>query len=270
MLREILLRRELIFQLALKDLKIRYQRSIFGFIWIVLSPFVTVSIFYLVFAVVLRVKIDEVPFVLYLMSAVFPWSFFHDSISASVTSLVDSRNLIKESSFPHYFIPVSIVLTKTIIFLPSLLIVLVASFLILKSLPVFVLFLPAVLILHTSIILSLAVIFSIIYVKFRDIKYIVDSLMLLIFYLTPAFYSFGLIKDSLSADFLKLYISNPFVGMMNMYRVVILKDFYKIIVPDIGIFSLIVIPVIFALVSSLTGLYLYKRNKNIINDYLSY
>lgn len=270
MLKEIWLRRDLIFQLALKDLRIRYHGSVFGFTWMALSPFAAVAIFYLVFAVILKVRIDEVPFVLYLMSAVFPWAFFQDAVSASVTSLVDNRNLIREASFPHYFIPISIVLSKAVIFLPSLLIVLVASFLILKGLPVFVLFLPAVLILHISIILGLALILSIIYVKFRDIKYIVDSLMLLIIYLTPAFYSLGLIKASFSAGFLKLYISNPFVGMVNMYRVVILKDFYKVIVRDAGIFSLIVIPVLFALSGLLIGSYLYKRNKNIINDYLSY
>ncbi|TAN59547.1 hypothetical protein EPN16_06930, partial [bacterium] len=191
-------------------------------------------------------------------------------VGASVTCLVDSRNLIKEASFPHYFIPVSIVLAKTVIFLPSLFIVLVTSFLILKGLPAFVLFLPAVLILHISIILGLAVFFSIIYVKFRDIKYIVDSLMMLIVYLTPAFYSLSLIKASFSAGFFKLYISNPFVGMVNMYRAVILKDFYKTIEQDTGMFSLIAIPVIFALLNLLVGSRLYKRNKNIINDYISY
>ena len=113
----------LIRELALKDLKIRYSRPALGFLWAFLSPILTVAIFYVIFGLVLKVKTEEAPFVLYLMSGIFPWMFFQDSIFKSITSLVDNKNLIKESNFPHYLIPVSIVMTNAIIFLPSLFII---------------------------------------------------------------------------------------------------------------------------------------------------
>src|SRR3989338_3576328 len=94
----------LIQQLVLKDLKMRYSRPMLGFFWAFLSPFLAVTVFYAVFSLALKIQIKEAPFFLYLMSAVFPWRFFQDSLMSSVTSLVDNKNLIKESGFAHYLI----------------------------------------------------------------------------------------------------------------------------------------------------------------------
>ena len=83
----------LIRELAIKDLKIRYSRPMLGFLWAFLSPFLTVMIFYFVFGTLLKIKTEDVPFFLYLMSGVFPWIFFQESITRSITSLVDNKNL---------------------------------------------------------------------------------------------------------------------------------------------------------------------------------
>lgn len=116
-IQELFAKRNLIQELVIKDLKIRYSRPLLGFLWAFLSPFLTVAVFYVVFCVILKVEITEAPFVFYLMSAIFPWRFFQDSLMCSTTSLVDNKNLIRESNFPHYLIPLSIVFTNLIIFL---------------------------------------------------------------------------------------------------------------------------------------------------------
>ena len=260
----------LVRELALKDLKVRYQRPLLGFLWLLLSPLFTVSIFYLVFSLILKVRIEGAPFILYLMSAVFPWRFFQDSLMQSTTSLIDSRNLIKESGFAQYLIPVSIVLANVINFLPSLFILIIASLFVLKGLPLAVIFLPLILAVHISITMGLAIIFSILYIKWRDLKYGLELSLLLLFYLTPVFYSLSLVKEVFPPLCFKFYLYNPFVCILNLYRITIFKDFYGVIQKDIAALYLISLSVIFAVIVLAIGGYLYKRNRQSINDYLSY
>lgn len=227
-------------------------------------------IFYVVFSLFLKVNIKEAPFLLYLMSAVFPWNFFQDSIMRSTASLVDNRNLIRESRFPHYLIPISIILANVINFLPSLIILIICSGLFLKGLPGFIIFLPIVLIIHLIITMGLSIILSVFYVRWRDLKFILEPVLLLLFYLTPVFYPLSLVKNSFSPLLFKVYAYNPFVGVLNLYRSAVLRGFYGFIREDVGVLPFVIMPFVFAILVFFLGIYLYKKNKNIINDYLSY
>jgi lipopolysaccharide transport system permease protein len=270
MLKEILSRKHLIFELVFKNLRVRYSRPILGFIWAFLSPLLIVAIFYIFFSLILKVKTKEAPFFLYLMSAVFPWSLFQDSLMSSATSLVDNRNLIREFNLPHYLVPFSIVLANSIIFLPSLCILIITALFVLKGLPVFILFLPVVFAIHLMITTGLSIIISILYVKYRDIKYMLETIMLLFFYSTPVFYSIDLVKSSFTPFLFKIYIYNPFVGICNLYRATLLKGFYNVIQKDTGSLSILVVPVFFAMGVFALGIFLYRKNKAKINDYLFY
>lgn len=269
-IREIYLRRALIRQLVIKDLKIRYSRPMLGFLWAFLTPFLTALIFYLIFSLLFKVTISEAPFFLYLMSAIFPWYFFQESLVVSTTSIFDNRNLIRESNFPHYLIPLAIILGNMINTLPSLVILAIFSFFILKGLPVFIILLPFILFLHMAILLGLSVLFSTLYVRWRDIKYLLNICLLFLFYLTPVFYSLRMIKDSFPSLLANIYLYNPLVGILNLYRIAFLKGFFGIIWKDGGLFSLFFIPLGFAIFVLVLGFSFYNWNKDKINDYLSY
>ncbi len=269
-IQEIFARQNLLSELVIKDLRIRYRRPALGFFWAFLSPLLVVVIFYVVFSIILQVKTEEAPFFLYLMSAVFTWRFFQDSLMSSVGSLVDNKNLVRESKFPHYFIPLSIIFANGINFLPSLGILIITALFVLKGLPIFIVFLPVILAIHLLISIGISLILSILYVKWRDTRYVLEAALLVLFYLTPVFYSIYLVKDSFPPVLFFLYIYNPFVGILNLYRIAILKGFYPAIKQDIGFLSLIAIPAAFAVIVLLSGFYLYKKNKNNINDHLPY
>ena len=268
--REIWVRRNLIRELVVKDLKLRYSRPLLGALWAFLLPFLTVLIFYVVFCKVLKVKIEEAPFILYLMSAIFPWRFFQDSLNSATTSLMDNKNLLREAHFPHYFIPLSVVLANAVNLLPSLMILIITALVVLKGLPLFILFLPAVLCIHFLITLGLSIIFSILYLKWRDMKYVLEAFLLLLFYLTPAFYSISLIRSVVSRGLFMAFIFNPFTGILNFYRISILKDFYGFVASDVGWLSFAGVPILFAAGLTRIAFYFYGRNQNTINDHLSY
>jgi lipopolysaccharide transport system permease protein len=269
-LNEIYAQRNLLRELILKDLKIRYSRPLLGFFWAFLSPVLTVVVFYLIFSVFLKVRIEETSFLLYLMTAIFPWSFFQNSLMSAATSLVDNKNLIRESNFPHYLIPVAIVLANFIVFLPSLAILIILSLLILKGWTMYVLLLPFVLLIHLLVVTGLSIIFSVLYVRWRDIKFILDSCLMLVFYLIPGVYSIRMVKEVLSPMAFSVYTSNPFVGILDLYRLSILRGFSPMIHGVVSAVTVMVIPAIFAVFVFSLGLYMYKRSRTGINDYLSY
>jgi len=269
-IKEIFLKYNLIWELAVKDLKIRYCRPLLGFFWAFLLPFWTAIIFFVIFSLLLKSQIQEAPFLLYIMVAVFSWSFFQNSLISSVTCLTDNKNLIRESGFAHYLIPVSIVLANIINFLPALLVLLVISLCVLKGVSVYILLLPVILAIHITVTAGLAIIVSVLYVKWRDVKYVLEVVLMPLFYFTPAFYSVFLIKSILPGLLYKAYLYTPFVSILYLYRIALLKKFYSAMSNDISILISIVSSSIFAVFIFWLGTFIYKRNKNTINDHLSY
>jgi len=261
----------LVRELVKREIKVRYQRHFLGFAWAFLAPILMIAVFYLVFVKFLSVDLPEVPFMLYLMSAVFPWTFFQDSLLGSTTTLVNNKNLIKESAFPHYFLPVSLALSNAVVFIPAMCVTIIVSAIMMKGLSLLVFFLPIIVLLHFAIIAGLSVISSILYVRLRDIKYILDALLLFLFYLTPVFYSLSLPAKNLPGTLGKIYLCNPFVGILNLYRISLLKGYYNNVVPQhTTLAEMIIPPVILAVISLAGAFYFYRKNKGTINDYLSY
>jgi ABC-type polysaccharide/polyol phosphate export permease len=269
-IREAISKRDLIRELVIKDLKLRYSRPALGVLWAFLTPLFTVIVFYIVFSLIFKVETAEAPFFLYLMSAIFPWSFFQGSIMSSTSSLMENKNLIREARFPHYCIPVSITLANAVNFIPSLLMVSIISAIVKNGLPIFFLFLPLVLFLQLGMIMGIAIIASVIYVRIRDLKYLLEIMLLLLFYLTPSFYSLSMVEKAFPPFFAKLYIYNPLVGMVNLYRVTLFKGFYQAVAKETGIISLICIPLVFTSFVLALSFYIYLRNKRALNDHLSY
>ena len=260
----------LIRELVVKDLKIRYSRPALGFLWAFILPLLVTVAFYVVFGMILKIKTEEAPFFLYLMSAVFIWRFLQDAVTGAATSLVDNKSLFRESHLAHYLIPVSIVISHALSFLPSLIITILVSIFVLKGLPVFFLLLPVVLILYLCLSTGMAIIFSILYVRWRDTKYVLEAALLLLFYSTPAFYSLYLVRDSFPPFLFRIYALNPFVGILTFYRVSLLKGYYAAVSNEVGLLSLVIVPVAFTVIVIFLAYYLYRQNKHKINDYLSY
>lgn len=268
--RDISIYRNLIRELVMKELRMKYSKPLLGYFWAFLSPFSLVTVFYLVFVVFLHVKIEESPFILYLMTAVFPWRMFQDAISASATSLVDNKNLIREAQFPHYIIPLAITLATAINFLPALGIVIIVSMLVFRGLPLYFVLLPFVVLIQLFFAIGLSVICAVVYVKWRDLKHVLDPVLMLWFYLIPGFYSLTLAKETLQPAMYVTYILNPWVALLCLYRIVLLKGFYSKISGLVPLSVILFVPILFVLVSSATAIFLYKKSRPWINDHLSY
>lgn len=257
----------LLWHLAIRELKIRYKSPFLGFLWMFLLPLSMVFIFKIVFSVIVKVPIPDYPFFIFLTLGVFPWNYLGMSISGAVNSLVDNEVLIKKVYFPRQIIPLSIVLGNLVNFLISNLIIL--FFLFLYHIPIskFIYLLPLVVLLETSLIAGLVLLFSSLQVKYRDIKFFVEILLLFWFYISPVFYPLGLVAQ-VSDKFLSYYLLNPLASMITLYRIVYLKDYHKLLPYRVSLSYLVIYPIVFSIIIWIFGNLVFSKMQDTFADNL--
>ncbi len=201
-----------------REFSIRYRQSIIGVLWAILQPLSMMLLFTFVFTYVKPVKFSTYPYVLFLYSALLPWSFFSSSINYAVPSLVNHYNLVTKIYFPREILPLSGIMVAVIDFLIASL-VYVALLVVFRAnitwnaLWFFPLFM--VLIVFTT---AVCLIFSALNVYYRDVKLATGFVVQLWFFATPVFYSID--KVSLKLKFI-LFL-NPLTFIIeNMRRCVV-------------------------------------------------
>lgn len=99
--------RELLGVLVRRDIKVRYQQSVFGVAWVILRPLVSMAIFTLVFGMFARIPSDGYPYALFIFAGLLPWIYFSTAVVSSGGSLVDSAGLVSKVYFPRLLIPMA-------------------------------------------------------------------------------------------------------------------------------------------------------------------
>ena len=257
--------RHLIWDLAIKDIKVRYRSPTLGFLWAILVPLIMVFIFKFVFSTILKARVEGCPFFIYLMTAIFPWTYFSSSVNSATECIFSNRELIKKTYFPRQIIPVSIVLASMINFLPALVVMFIISSFFRMQFTILILLVPVIILIQTIFSIGIALIVSCLQVIQRDVKYIVQLLLMAWLYLSPGFYSLTMVGN-LSEKFLKLYILNPFVGLFSLYRIAFLKGFAKTLPPAVNIYGLSAWTIIVAIATVLFGFLVFKRYESRFSD----
>ncbi|MBL7081161.1 MAG: ABC transporter permease [Candidatus Omnitrophica bacterium] len=264
-LRALIQYRHLLWDLAIKDIKVRYRSPTLGFLWAIIVPLIMVFIFKFIFSVILRAQVENYPFFIYLMTAIFPWTYFSSSVSSATECIFSNRDLIKKTYFPRQIIPISVVLANLINFIPALIVMFLVLALFKMQFTILIFLLPGILLLQTIFTIGLALIVSSLQVVLRDVRYIVELLLMAWLYFSPGFYSLTMVAN-FSEAFLKLYILNPFVGLFSLYRIALLKGYANTLPPKVNIFALSVWVVIVCCVTFLFGLLVFKRYESRFSD----
>lgn len=258
--------RDLLFRLAWKEIRVRYKEPILGFLWALLVPLFMTLILMFVFTKILRVPVKGYPFFIFLATGMFPWNFFSSVISSSTMSILEGGNLIKKVYFPREIIPLSIVLANAINFLFTIIVVVifVVSFGI-KISP-FILLLPLAFILQIFFIAGLTLLIAGAQVLYRDIKFMVEIILPLWFYLSPIFYPIEMVFN-ISRQAFSLYSLNPFVGLISLYRISLLGNVYLGSLPaGIGIIKIIVYSAVCSIAVFFIGYAYFKKREPVFAD----
>jgi len=219
-LKELLEYRELLFILALRDVKIRYKQTALGALWAILQPVATMLVFTLFFGRLGKMPSDGIPYALFAFSALVPWNFFAHTLTQSSNSVVTSGELIKKIYFPRLIIPLSSSLGGALDFVLSLgvLLVMMAFYGIWPHWRMLLVIPFSVLALLTS--LGIGLWLSALNVRYRDVRYTLPFLTQFWMFATPVAYS----SKMLSETWQKVYALNPMVGVVEGFRYALFQN----------------------------------------------
>src|SRR5688572_13034001 len=108
--------RDLVFALVARDLKVRYRRSMIGFVWTMLQPLLTMLVLRTVFSTLFQAKSTEVPtnYAVFVLAGLLFWNFFSQSIVSSMNSLRGNAALLKKLPIPKEVFPLAAVLSGVV------------------------------------------------------------------------------------------------------------------------------------------------------------
>jgi len=227
-LKELYRYRDLVRQLVIRDIKVRYKNSVLGFFWSLVNPLAQVAVITVIVKFVMRLPIPN--YSAYLLVAYLPWMFFQMSLLDASQAVLMHHDLLKKVYFPREALPVSIVISNLIHFILALgvfiiyLIWLKASFL-----PTMFL-LPVLVFFQFLLCVGLALFVSCLNVFYEDVKYIVSMLLQILFYLTPIMYLSEMVQLALrgkahGAILYRIYELNPLNALIIAYRKLMLAPF---------------------------------------------
>lgn len=243
-------------QLIVRDFKIRYRNMSLGILWSLLNPLVMVGAYSFVAANVFRnFSIPHYP--LFVLCGVICFNYFSLSWIHATHSVTSSASLLKRLSLTREIIPVSTVLANGIHFLLQFGLMLVFTLASGIAITRSWLWLPLVLALLLLSVTGLALLFSAADVYVRDTRYVVESVCLILFWLTPVFYS----ETMVPAKYRTLYLLNPAASAIVAMRQIVLDHR----APDLDV-------LLFALLSTtallITGLFVFNELKSRFGDHL--
>lgn len=210
--------RELIQNLVVRDLKVRYKNSAFGFVWSLLNPLFMMVVLTIVFSLVFeRQKLVD-NYAAFLLVGLIPWNFTNTSLTRAVNSVLENSRLVKKVFFPREVIPISVVLANFVHFVLAIP-VLVIILMFLGVMPTLkILLLPLLMLIQLELVLGIALFISCVNVFYRDMGVALDVLLQAWFFATPIIYPHWILPLWLQ----KPAMANPLAAIITAYRDVLI------------------------------------------------
>jgi lipopolysaccharide transport system permease protein len=206
--------RELLYFLCWREVKVRYKQTALGAAWAIIQPLFTMLVFSLFFGRLAKMPSDGIPYPLFSLTGLVPWTFFANGLSQSSNSLVTNSNLISKVYFPRLAIPLASILAGIVDFGIAFLLLLVMLPFYHVSIPPQVLFLPLFFLLAFVTALGTSLWLSALNVEFRDVRYTIPFLTQFWMFATPIAYPASLLKGPWRI----VYGLNPMVGVVEGFR----------------------------------------------------
>ena len=218
--------RELLKNLVVRDLKVRYKNSFLGILWSLLNPLLMTLVFTIVFTLMLPGGGQE-NYPVFFMCGFLPWTFFSTSVSGATGSIVDSAGLIKKVYFPREILPIAEVLANLVNFLLAMLVLFGMILVFQIKLTPAVLMLPVIILAQVMFITGMALFLSTANVFYRDTQHILEVVLQAWFFLTPVFYPITILPESQELLGMTVNIQqwarrlNPMASLVASYREVL-------------------------------------------------
>ncbi len=210
--------RELLFFLALREIKVRYKQTVMGASWAVLQPLFSMVVFTLIFGRLAQMPSEGIPYPLFSYSGLLIWTYFSNALSQSSNSLIGNVNLLSKVYMPRIFIPTAPCLAGIVDYgiALSILVVMVVYYRFVPNITIFLL--PIVMVLTFLLASGMGYWLSSVCVKFRDVKFILPFFIQMLMFISPVIYP----TDIISEKFQWFLYLNPLTGIIDAHRACIL------------------------------------------------
>ena len=248
--------RELFYFLAWRDILVRYKQTVAGISWAVLRPLLMMAILTIVFSKLARFSSGNVPYPVYVFSALLPWQFFATAFTGSGNSLVTNRSMISKIYFPRLIVPAASIITSLVDFL-------IAAALLALTM-IYYQYMPSARILYLPFFLALAFMASFgfglwvaaLMVRYRDFRHMIPFIIQIGLYASPVGYPI----DKVPEKWLPVYSLNPMVGVIDGFRWALLGDDYHPYLPGFAI------SVVIVTLATWTGIHYFRKTERTFAD----
>lgn len=219
--------RDLLWIFTIRDIKVRYKQTFFGFAWALVVPVVQILVFTVFFGNVLGVsdRVNqaagrELPYPLFALSGQIVWNFFKLMVDGASTSLLSNATIIRKIYVPRLILPLSAIgkpaIDAAVVFV--LMLGFIGWYAADPGSPIHfsrtLLLAPPLLIASAVPGLAIGLIVAAVTVSYRDLQYVMPVFISLLFFVTPVIYSINLLPDHLAW----LMYFNPIAGFVEAHR----------------------------------------------------
>jgi lipopolysaccharide transport system permease protein len=209
---------DLLYTLSLFRLNVRYKQSVLGWSWALLQPLALMCIYTVIFTRVTTIATGGTPYPVFVFSGLLPWIFFSASISSAVQGLVLHPNLLTKMYFPREIIPLSYLAAGLADFCIASLILIGLMLHYHLALTWNLLYAIPIVLLLGCFAAAIALFFSAIQVRFRDVGLAMPFVLQVWMFTVPVVYSL----QSVPLRFRRLYLLDPAAGLIENFRIVVL------------------------------------------------
>lgn len=264
---DLLRSRELLFNLILKDIRVRYRYTAVGMLWAVLEPLALMAVLAFVFATVLGDRAgfaqtpDGVPYSVFLLTGLVFWQFTANALTHAASAILDNRNLVQKVRFPREVLPLSALGYPILNWAIGFVLLLGLHLLLGGQLVPGMAVMPLIFLLQLMMTAGLALLLACGNVHYRDVGYILAVALMLGFYATPILYPSALLDSASLPEWVRIgYFSNPMAGFIETYRALL---FGHPVSP-----GLLAWPVAASILSMLAGVAVFRRAAPTLSDHL--
>lgn len=212
--REIWAYRELLWVLAIRDVRVRYKQAVLGATWAVIRPLLQMVIFTVLFGKLAKIPSDGIPYPVFVFAGLLPWTFFANTVAAAAGSLVGSSNLISKVYFPRLIVPAASMGSSLADFLVSLVLLLALMLWYGSSWSASILMAPLLMLGMMTLALGVGTLLAALSVSYRDVAQVVPFAIQLWMFATPVIYPASFIPE----QWRWVLLINPMTGYTEAFR----------------------------------------------------
>lgn len=241
--------------LAATEFKLSFFDSALGYLWSLMRPLMLFGVLYVVFTQVIKFGAGIDYYAVYLLASIVLFTYFSETTSGGVTSLVTRENLLRKMRFPRMVIPLSVSLTALFNLGMNLLAVLVFALASGVRPRLSWIQLPFLVLVLAFLSVGLAMLLSALYPRYRDISPIWDVVLQVLFYASPILYVLSLVPD----EYERAFLVNPIAVVLTQMRHAVLDPSAPTVFEAIGPDVRLLIPLAIVVGLFALGLYVFNR-----------